>query len=64
MDQSGANQIPMDVIAGIVFKQTVEIEILRGQLAKANQVISALRKKEAEEKQKKDGAENDVAGQS
>lgn len=43
-------QVPMDVIANIVFKQTVEIEVLRGQLAQARQVIDSFRqdkKKEA-----------------
>lgn len=36
-------QVPMDVIANIVFKQTVELEVLRGQLAQARQLIDGLR---------------------
>lgn len=57
MEQPGM-QIPMDVIAGIIFKQTVELEVLRGQLAQAKQMIATLRK---EEQQKKE-AVNDVDG--
>lgn len=58
MEQPGMQQIPMDVIAGIIFKQTVELEVLRGQLAQAKQMIATLRK---EEQQKKE-AVNDVDG--
>ena len=39
-------QVPMDVIANIVFKQTIEIEVLRGQLAQAQQVIASFREQE------------------
>lgn len=42
MEENGI-KVPMDVIANIVFKQTVEIEVLRGQLAQARQLIDGLR---------------------
>lgn len=49
-------KVPMDVIASIVFKQTVELEVLRGQLAQARQLVEAMRH-DLTKKQPDDGKE-------
>lgn len=53
-------QVPMDVIANIVFKQTVELEVLRGQLAQARQVIESFRQQHGKTQAEKKEASTDV----